>query len=426
MKHTNYCLRFMGIALGCAFLLGCATPAITPTAFPVPSETVSSQSIFSSTSTPASTELIRPGDIVDGVLVTTGQVGNDMMFDIPCEKKGDVDSCTQTLGRPINITAVVYEETPEKLQAAWNTFEYTLMINGQQVDLAAFGTIDFIHERTGLYMRAYNVVLIAENPATITTYDVGSIVPDGPFEFKGEMIFASEVNDDPIQPLSSAADRSGQHPYTSERTDFQLLLYVPEDYGNDPNQTWPLILFLHGGPNVQSLDWVRIKPIAVQLDNDPDFPFIVASPLHTGEYQHWSTPEVQEDLLTLIAELESVLRIDPNRISLVGFIEGANGVWELGLAHPDLFAALVPISGWIGYPYSVPDTICDLKDMPIWAFHGALDADLPPTAQQMLVDALTACGSNITFTVYPDAGFEVFHAVLADTALYDWLLLQSR
>jgi predicted peptidase len=233
--------------------------------------------------------------------------------------------------------------------------------------------------------------------------------------------------DDLIQPLSTATERLGQHPYSSQETSFDLLLYLPDEYGKDPQVTWPLILFLHGGPNVTSLDWVRTEPIAVQLDGEFKLPFIVASPLHTGEYSHWSQPEVMDELLTLLEELQTLFIINPDQIYLAGFIEGANGVWELGLAHPELFTALAPVGGYIGYPFTVPENICDLKDMPIWAFHSEKDTLVPPNAQQMLVDALKTCGSNtIQFTVLPNAAHNIFFTVFADPNLYTWMLEQSK
>jgi hypothetical protein len=380
----------------------------------------------SQTRTPTSPELIKPGDTVNGVLVTTGTADSKFLFDIPCTKKDGVDLCTTTFGNPINPTAAVYDQDPEKLQTKWDAFVYTVTIDGRQVNLAAFGSIDFTHKRTGLNMRAYNLVLIGSEPVTVTVHDAGSL-PGESFGSDVMVAFGPAVVDDPIQPLMTATGRLGQHPYTSVKTSFDLLLYLPGEYGKDPQQTWPLILFLHGGPNVTSLDWVRIKPLAVQLDNQFEFPFIVASPLHTGENQHWSQPAVMNELLALTTELQTLFAINPNQIYLAGFIEGANGVWELGIAHPELFAAIVPVGGYIDYPFNVPKNICDLKDMPVWAFHGADDPNIPVNAQQMLVDALKTCGNDtVQFTIYPNASYEIFHTAFADPNLYAWLREQSR
>jgi hypothetical protein len=378
------------------------------------------------TATPNPIDMIEPGDTVNGVLVTTGDKNSIFGFDLPCTEKDKIYTCTTSFGNPTNVTSAVYGSTQEELQSKWETFTYTITIEGQPVDLPAFGTIDFIHQQSGLYMRAYNVALTSTDPITLTTHDVGTV--------QGEtadtvllIAFKPSAADDTIQPLSTAIERLGQHAYSSQKTDFDLLLYLPDEYGKDPQVPWPLILFLHGGPNVTSLDWIRTEPLAAYLDGELKLPLIVASPLHTGEYQHWSQPEVMNELLTLLSELQSDLHINSDQIYLAGFIEGANGVWELGLAHPELFAALAPVGGYIGYPFTVPENICDLKDMPIWAFHSEKDTLVPPKAQQMLVDALRSCGNkNIQFTVLPDAADNIFFTVFADPNLYTWMLEQGR
>jgi hypothetical protein len=378
------------------------------------------------TGTPTPIDLIQPGDTIKGVLVTTGNEDSTFGFDLPCTQNDNIYTCTTTFNNPTNVTSAVYGFTPEELQSKWETFTYTITIEGQPVDLPAFGTIDFIHQQTGLYMRAYNVAIIGTDPITLTTHDVGSVSGET-VETVTLVAFKLATVDDPIQPLSTATERLGQHPYSSQETSFDLLLYLPGEYGKDPQVTWPLILFLHGGPNVTSLDWVRTEPIAVQLDGEFKLPIIVASPLHTGEYQHWSQPKVMDELLSLLGELQTLFNINPDQIYLAGFIEGANGVWELGLAHPELFAALAPVGGYIGYPFIVPENICDLKDMPIWAFHSERDTLVPLNAQQMLVDALKTCGSNtIQFTVLPNASDNIFFTVFADPNLYTWMLEQSK
>jgi predicted peptidase len=96
----------------------------------------------------------------------------------------------------------------------------------------------------------------------------------------------------------------------------------------------------------------------------------------------------------------------------------------MGLHDPGRFAALAPASGYFGYPFTTPDNICDLKNTPIWAFHGANDEGTPLDAQQQLVDALTACGGKVQFTVYSDAGHDIDVQVYNNQELYTWLFNQ--
>ena len=45
-----------------------------------------------------------------------------------------------------------------------------------------------------------------------------------------------------------------------------------------------------------------------------------------------------------------------------------------------------------------------LKDMPIWAFHGAKDETVPIGASPSDGRCGAKCGGHVEFTVYPEAG----------------------
>jgi len=73
-----------------------------------------------------------------------------------------------------------------------------------------------------------------------------------------------------------------------------------------------------------------------------------------------------------------------------------------------------------------PENAERMKHVPIWAFHGADDPDLPVSAQQMLVDALKECGNEVHFTIYPGAIKEMYDKVFEDPELYEWMKEQTR
>jgi predicted peptidase len=125
-------------------------------------------------------------------------------------------------------------------------------------------------------------------------------------------------------------------------------------------------------------------------------------------------------------EIKANLPVDTQRIYLTGNDLGGNGVWALGLRHPEYFAALAPIAGYAAYPFAMPDNICDLKEVPVWAFHGKRDPYVPVEVEQTLVDALNACGGEAKITVSADMKNDVPFKVYADPALYEWLLGQEK
>src|ERR1700733_14204480 len=91
-------------------------------------------------------------------------------------------------------------------------------------------------------------------------------------------------------------------------------------------------------------------------------------------------------------------RVDGDRVYLTGMNTGGFGTWNLATAHPERFAAIAPICGG-----GDPKAASKLKDMPIWVFHGAKDPTVPLSRSQEMVDALKAIGTDVKFTVYPDA-----------------------
>ncbi len=72
---------------------------------------------------------------------------------------------------------------------------------------------------------------------------------------------------------------------------------------------------------------------------------------------------------------------------------------------------------------SPPENLCDLKDVPVWVFHGEKDVGIPhEQTADILVDALQACGGQVRYTLYPDAGHDAWTKAYSDPALYAWLL----
>jgi predicted peptidase len=230
--------------------------------------------------------------------------------------------------------------------------------------------------------------------------------------------------------------RIGQHPYSSKvqieagsdatkTAEVNYLLYLPDDYGEDPQQKWPLILFLHGsGERGSELQLLKRQPLPKTLDQQKDFPFIVVSPQLPLAMRNWSN--LIDPVKALVDQIQTTYAVDPQRVYLTGLSLGGFGAWELALRYPTRFAAIVPIAG--GYKFqstAIPENICVLKDLPVWVFHGAQDANVAPSQSEGMVEALRACGGNVRFTLYPDADHPAsWTRAYADPELYEWLLEQ--
>ncbi len=206
--------------------------------------------------------------------------------------------------------------------------------------------------------------------------------------------------------------------------DVHFLLYLPGAYGRDPRYQWPLIVFLHGASERGDDPSVITRySIPAFLTSTSDFPFVVLSPQSPLD-DWWSN---QTDILdALLDQIQLRYAIDPKRVSLTGQSMGGYGTWAMALKYPERFAAIVPVaSGWDYTNEFVPANICELKKVPIWVFHGALDTSVPPDQVTAMVQALQDCSGNVRFTLYPDADhLGSSNRAYADPDLYKWLAAQ--
>jgi len=199
------------------------------------------------------------------------------------------------------------------------------------------------------------------------------------------------------------------------RVKMDYLLFLPEGYAKG-DRRWPLILFLHGAGETGN-DVSRVKrhgPPKV-VEKKKDLPFIVVSP--QSPTRGWNV----EALNALLDEVVSKYRVDTDRVYLTGLSMGGYGTWALAAAHPERFAAIVPICGG-----GNPATAKRLKHLPVWVFHGARDPVVPVANSEAMVKALKEAGADVKFTVYPEAGHDSWTPTYDNPELYDWLLKHRR
>lgn len=196
------------------------------------------------------------------------------------------------------------------------------------------------------------------------------------------------------------------------------LLYVPPGFG-DPGKKFPTILFLHGSGERGNgnLPLVAKHGPPKYVLTRSDLPFIVVSPqCPSGE--RWNV----ETLTALLDALAKTLPIDPDRVYLTGLSMGGFGSWTLAAAHPERFAAVVPICGG-----GDPATAEKLTKLRIRVYHGAKDAAVPLKRSEEMVEAVkSAGGKSIELLVDPDAGHDSWSKPYGDPRFYEWLLEHRR
>jgi predicted peptidase len=215
----------------------------------------------------------------------------------------------------------------------------------------------------------------------------------------------------------NAQDSVSDSPLAPEGSKYRYLLYLPKEYEKDGAKKWPLLIFLHGkslrGNNLEKLKRYGLPEL---IKRGKEFPFIVVSP-QCPLGKSWNN---NEWFLPLYRELTKKYRIDLSRIYLTGMSLGGYGVWYTAIRYPEYFAAIIPLCGG-----GDAKSVCRIKHIPVWTFHGKEDRIVLPEESKKLVDALERCGGNVRFTLLDKKGHDLHH-VFHDNRIYMWLLEQNR
>jgi len=220
----------------------------------------------------------------------------------------------------------------------------------------------------------------------------------------------------------------------------RYVVYVP--YGYQPDTKIPMILFLHGaGERGQNGLLQTEVGLATSIRRHPErWNAIVVFPqCPAGRFYN----EMVDDIDMCVEKTRKEYNIDDKRIYLTGLSMGGFGTWIYGAKRADLFSALVPICGGgelsfikqrLGRedipdetPEEVTQRIQILKEMPIWAFHGADDDVVPVECTRDFVKKIVdAGGTKIKYTEYPGVKHNSWVKAYEEIELPQWLFSQHK
>jgi poly(3-hydroxybutyrate) depolymerase len=232
-------------------------------------------------------------------------------------------------------------------------------------------------------------------------------------------------------------------------------LYVPLEY--TPGRPWPLIVALHGAYSDHRHNLRRVFGLDNRpRENDaeasrnelplPDVPALVVSPYGRGELMGYDGLG-GDDVMRVIADVRRAYDVDPERITLTGLSMGGDGTWQIGLRHPELFAALAPVCAVADYRRTVKAADAPLFDLDaldrqsapalaanaarlqVFIFHGDKDPTVPVADSRTMVERfrqLGMLGKNVRYTEYPGVGHEAWKAAYKDAGLLRTLAAIKR
>ena len=191
--------------------------------------------------------------------------------------------------------------------------------------------------------------------------------------------------------------------------DDEALLYVPASY--DPDRRHQLVLMLHGAGGEARGGLAPLLPLADEAA------LILLSPKSRGSTWDVIGGGYGRDVAFIDRMLEKTFArtaVDPRRVGIGGFSDGASYALSLGLINGDVFTAVVAFSPGFVAPG-------ERRGSPtIFVSHGVADAVLPiDVTSRRLVPRLRRDGYDVRYRE-----FQGPHAVPAPIAreAVDWLL----
>jgi lysophospholipase L1-like esterase/dienelactone hydrolase len=212
-------------------------------------------------------------------------------------------------------------------------------------------------------------------------------------------------------------------------------LLKPENY--DAAKKYPLVLLLHGSGERGQDNEAQLKygaALFLKPGTREKYACFVVVPQCPPD-QKWADIDWSSDtpvqpekvsqpmghVLGALEGLEKEFSIDMDRLYVTGLSMGGYGTWDLITRNPEKWAAAAPICGG-----GDKTKAARAKDLPIWAFHGALDKTVKPARTQEMIAAIEAAGGHPLFSEYPYVGHDSWNHAFDEPAFLPWLFAQKR
>jgi hypothetical protein len=208
-------------------------------------------------------------------------------------------------------------------------------------------------------------------------------------------------------------------PENSPSVKYHVLL--PTEYSHD--HTYPMVVALHAverDPNWELRWWggTADEPLQAQRRG-----YIVIAPGYLDEKatSYTYSPQSHYRVLMALRDARKRFNIDSNRVFLAGHGSGGDASFDIGNAHPDLFAGVIPITGQI---QNLAVKIWrNGRDLPWYIVSGQLDRDVFEK-NASLINRMLIGHYDVVLSEFVGRGYESFYEEIHQ--LFDWMDLQER
>lgn len=196
--------------------------------------------------------------------------------------------------------------------------------------------------------------------------------------------------------------------------ELDYVIRYPENF--DKTGAYPLLFYIHGaGGRGRDIEKISTHPFFTESEAYCKNAICVSPQCYANTWF-----DIFEQLQELIAHIIATEAVDPKRVYLMGASMGGYTTWQLAMAHPDWFAAIVPICG--GGMYWNAER---LKHMGVWAFHGSADKTVFCEESQKMVDAVNKKGGHAKLTIYEGVPHNSWTPTFRDPEVWTWLFSQT-
>jgi len=229
---------------------------------------------------------------------------------------------------------------------------------------------------------------------------------------------------DPPPPLSPGLHELSVPGLDGEES-VRCLVQLPPEY--DPLRRYPTVVSLHSAWStpLNQIEWWAGMPAADggRLGQATRHGTIIVAPAWAAPHQsaYESSPREHAAVLRGLREAMRRFSIDSDRVFLSGHSLGGDAAWDIGLAHPDLWAGLMLIGPTAGR--YVTHYWPNARTLPVVVVGGELDRGLVQRNATDL-DRYFSKGFDTTYVEYRGRGREHFSDEIL--RLFDWMGRKQR
>lgn len=163
-------------------------------------------------------------------------------------------------------------------------------------------------------------------------------------------------------------ERAAEVEEKSITLDDKTLKWLVKDFNLAPEGKRSLWISMHGGGGaptaVNDQQWQNQITLY-----QPDEGIYIAPRASTDTWNLWHEEHIDPLFDRLIADMVAVRGVDPDKVYLMGYSAGGDGVWQLAPRMPDRFAAAAMMAG---HPNEA--SLLPLRNLPFAIFVGGADA----------------------------------------------------